>query len=142
MNKIEFIPHTADIALKISANSIEKLFRLAAEGWLISVYESQHKFNLGEKDIKLHEPSIEILLVEFLNELNYLLQVKKWIFHSIAEIEISKTGEDLFLSTIINGDFIEDKNLELKEEIKAVTYHNLEIKQTDDFFSTTIIFDI
>lgn len=127
------IEHTADWALEVRAPDLAGLFEQAALGmnWLMGVtFEPDRRV---EHRISLSAADYESLLVAFLNEI-------------LFEMEINSIGFDTF-EVQLDG-FRLDANLhgaplkEVKKAIKAVTYHNLKIRQTHDGFETTIVFDV
>ncbi|MFZ0453492.1 MAG: archease [Ignavibacteriaceae bacterium] len=137
-----FIDHTADIAVEVKADTIEDLFTASAFAWQESVIE-KNGINLSDKrEINISELSYEELLVRFLDELNFLFLTKKWIMGDINRIVIQKENNKVNLRTIITGENCDDNRHQLKVEIKAVTFHQIEIKKVNNEYSTRIIFDI
>lgn len=134
------IEHTADIAIEVMADSLEELFLVAALGWKEIVIEGEIKKNENIK-LKLEGNSLESLLVMFLDKLNYYFLVKEWCFNSVAELKIDEVNGVFTLISYLLGDNINDDNY-LKEEIKAVTYHQMEIIKSNNNYSTKIIFDV
>lgn len=136
-----FIDHTADIAAEIIGSSLEELFSAGADAWLDSIVDDS-KFESDDSiEIDLSASSGEELLVSFLNELNYLLITKKWLSLEILSFKIDSFEENWELSAELNGTEIK-KDFQLKNEIKSVTYHQVEIKKTNGNYSTLVVFDI
>lgn len=136
-----FIDHTADIALEIKGNSIEELFMAAAFGWKEAVSDSKVS-SKEELSFALEEDSLEELLVRFLDELNFLFETKKLLMAEVEEIVIKK-DENLFkLHSKIFGEVPDESKHQLKAEIKAVTFHQMDIRQEGMDFRTRIVFDI
>lgn len=137
-----FIDHTADIAVELIADSFEELIIEALISFNEAVFNTMDICN-NEKveEINLTESDREKLLVSFLNEINFILTVKKWASKCIYDISII-TKDDIFnlfgkLKVCnLNAD------IELKEEIKSVTYHQMEIKEESGKLFTRIVFDI
>jgi len=142
MKKFKFIDHTADIAVEVYGETLEKLFENSAEAWLTSVLEEIPAERKEIKSIELEANSIEELLVDFLNELNYLLLTKKWIYSSPKNLEIIQTKDSYQFKAAIYGEEFSNERYRLKEEIKAVTYHQMKIEKTENYFKTIIVFDI
>jgi SHS2 domain-containing protein len=134
-----FIDHTADIAVEIKADSVEELFTASSLAFKEAVMESGTKKGDEKFFLKLNSHSLETLLVNFLNELNFRLIYKNKIFHHIDEIKINQMDEWYFECILLEDDIDEDK---IKTEIKSVTYHQMTIKKIDGQYSTRIIFDI
>ena len=137
----KFIDHTADIAAELTGSSLDELFTAGAEAWLFSIVG---EINIEEDDsmeLELSAASKEELLVTFLNELNYLLITKKWLCSSIQSIKIFDDVDGCELSAELKGVKLKD-DIQLKQEIKSVTYHQLEIVEKEGNYSTLVVFDI
>ncbi|AFH48958.1 Hypothetical protein IALB_1248 [Ignavibacterium album JCM 16511] len=138
-SKHTYISHTADIAFDVEADSIEELFIESFKGWLESVVEITKFEPSDEIEIKLKSESLEQLLVDFLNEINFLLTVKKVLCLEVKKIEVNANE---FLMRVLLGTVELNDNLILKEEIKSVTYHQMEIKNENGKYFVRVVFDI
>lgn len=138
-SKHTFIEHTADIAFDVSADSVEELFLESARAWRLSVIGDVAGKALSNLNLEISAGSLEELLVNFLNELNYFLTSQKWLSAIFNDFIIDKTN--FLLIAGVSGFQIDD-SIELKEEIKSVTYHQMEIIKIDNIFSTRVVFDI
>ena len=137
----EFVDHTADIAVEISGSSLDELFSAGAEAWFVSIVD-EIKIEADDlMEIELMAASKEELLVTFLNELNYLLITKKWLCSFIQSIKIFDDTDGCELSAELKGIKLKD-DLQLKQEIKSVTYHQVEIIEREGNYSTLVVFDI
>lgn len=140
MKKYQFLSHTADVRLKIEADNLEELFSIALEamGNLIkkdscSIESEQKEFS---ESIEISSIDATSLLIDFLSEVLAYTQENKIIYCYIKFEKLT----DNFLKAKIFGDKKVDK---FDEDIKAVTYHEAEIKKNkDNNFETIIIFDI
>jgi SHS2 domain-containing protein len=81
-----FLDHTADIAVEVSGESLEVLFLSSASAWKESVVEQKELSGGDTKNISISSELLEILLVQFLSELNYFLLAKKWLMDYIGEL--------------------------------------------------------
>ncbi len=140
--RYKFIDHSADIAVEVSANTIENLFKISCSAWRKVVLDNINLFSIEEKEINLEAQSIEELLVRFLNELNYYLYSDHWLFNSILSLSIINEKKIFQLKAKVAGEPLDNNIHRLKEEIKAVTYHHLKIVKKDNLFTTIIVFDI
>lgn len=136
-----FLEHTADIAAEVSGGTLEELFAAAAKVWQISAADYKNNLVCENKHLNLSANSAEELLVDFLNELNFLLCTKKWFFVKISSIKIEKDSDSFILQLQLLGS-ADISKIKLKEEIKSVTYHQLDIKKDKNGFKTIIVFDI
>ena len=137
-----FFDHTADIAVDVEADTLDELFIASAYAWRDSISDDRKSSQSQERSLILSENSLEILLVTFLGELNYLYQSESWMMDSIQYIEIYEEGDVWKLSIKILGGNFNRIDMKLKSEIKAITYHQMEIKEENGKFSTRIVFDI
>ena len=137
----KFIDHTADIACEISGDTIDELFTAASEAWRSSVVEETNYCEIETKTIELESFSKEQLLVDFLNELNFLLFTRKWLFNLIVDISITKKNGEWEIKAEIEGMPLSSE-IKLKQEIKAITFHQMEIEKKGNKYSTLLVFDI
>ncbi len=132
------IDHTADAGIAVSGGTREEFFERAAFGmfWLIASVESVAPVTLRE--IELRAGDLESMLVKWLSELNYLHQVEGLVF-SRFEIDTLRDG---LLQGRAYGDAAGGDESRVFGEIKAVTFHGLDVIEHDGHWSATIIFDL
>lgn len=133
------LSHTADIAFELEADSLEELFTEAFNVWLLSVVELNDFNSDSSYEVKLKADSLEQLLVDFLNELNFLLLVKKLLSVKVEKLIINEI--DISLCAELRIIKIND-TIELKDEIKSVTYHQMEIVRSEGKYKARVVFDI
>lgn len=131
----EEIEHTADVALRVHGEDLRALFENAARGMmhLIGGRPLPGEITFHET-ISLQAPDWEILLVDWLTELLYLIEERELFFSQIVIHRVS----DLTLEAEISG----GPAAKASKHVKAVTYHNLSIRHTDDGYETTVVFDV
>ena len=136
----KFIDHTADIACRVWGDTLEELFIAAADAWRSSVVEEMSYCERETKIITLDSFSKEQLLVDFLNELNFLLFTRKWLTNLITDISIGNNN-GWQLKAELEGMPLSNR-IKLKQEIKAITFHQMEIEKEGNKYSTLLVFDI
>jgi SHS2 domain-containing protein len=131
----EEIEHTADRALRICGSDLRELLLNAARG-INSLLGAP--CNAGTepaaKAVELEAEDAEGLLVEWLSELAYWAESELLVFHRFDLHSLSPTH----LKATIHGSRV----TQLENHIKAVTYHDLEIIQTEDGLTATVVFDV
>jgi len=137
-----FKDHTADIAVDIEADSLNELFTAAAFSLRESISDDKIVGLSESKSLTFHDESLEILLVDFLSELNFLFQSESWMMSSVHSLDISKELDIWNLLVVIVGGNFNRNQTKLKSEIKAVTYHQMAIQEINGQFCTRIVFDI
>lgn len=135
MKKYEILEHKADLKIRAFGKDKKELF----SNILLVMAESQKPEIKGKqknkRQIKIKSLDLAVLLVDFLSEVLYLSQVNKEIYF---DINFKK-----FSNTEIEGELIGQKVARFGEDIKAVTYHSLDIHQKKDkTWEATILFDI
>ena len=137
-----FIEHTADIAVEIVSESIEKLFSDACTAWNEAVLININPKFIDSKKFIFDAQTEEELLVELLSELNFQLFTKKWVFTAVNNILLEKQEDNFHLVIEIFGQPLNENDHEIKVEIKAVTFHQLKIEKRNNKYTTIIVFDI
>jgi SHS2 domain-containing protein len=137
----ELFDHTADIGVHAYGNSVSDIFEQGARSMYSILFHNQiPEVELkGEFEIKLQSSDLEQLLVDWLDELLFIYSTENIL---INDFKIDIDLDKFTLDARIKGEELTDEQLKETIEIKAVTYHMLEIKKTDDSWTATIIFDI
>jgi SHS2 domain-containing protein len=129
------IEHTADRALMIYGSDLQELLINAAGGMNSLLVQEYNDFSLQEeKSVELDAIDSESLLVEWLSELAYWAETELLVFHKFDLHSVSPTH----IKATVRGNRV----AQLENHIKAVTYHNLEIIQTDEGLTATVVFDV
>ncbi len=141
MKEFEILEHTADIGIMVYGKNKREVFINAARGMfeIIAGETKNLKENFYDK-IKLEAESLEDLLIAWLNELLYTSETKLVILSKFKIKELS----DYQIKAEIGGIKINRLDRKIEKEIKAVTYHRLEIKKDEEsgLWRAQVIFDI
>lgn len=136
MPKYEYLPHPADLKIWTVGKNQKELFINAASGMLAFLYPDCPKAcRLAKKPAKINLKAndIKALMVDWLSEILYLSDTKNICFNKFNFKKI--TAEEI--QAEIFGCPAKAQN-----DIKAVTYHGLEIKKTKTGWQAVILFDI
>ncbi|MBA7573787.1 Protein archease [subsurface metagenome] len=141
MKEFEILEHTADIGIAAYGKTKREVFINAAKGMfeIIAGENKNPKENFYDK-IKLEADNLEGLLFAWLNELLYIGETRLVILNKFRIKELS----DFQIKAEIGGTKINPPSVKVEKEIKAVTYHRLEIKKDEEsgLWSAQVIFDI
>lgn len=141
MWKYEYIDHTADLGIEIVADTIEEIYSAALFVMFDNLVELERIDARKKFRIRIRGKSFEEILFNLLKKLLEDFYIKGVI---CKELKILQLKNNLLKAEIygdiISGDDFPDNIF--KYEIKAITYHNLEIKKIDNKYTVTIIFDI
>lgn len=138
MPSYTLIEHTADIGLELRAPTLEELFRQAALG-LLQVLGPQAPARPKEaRSVSLEGSEPAELLVGWLNEILFRLETQQLL---PAEVEVHEVG-DRRLRGVIRGQRLEPQYHQLQREVKAATWHQLELRREDDGWFARIYLDL
>lgn len=139
----EVIEHTADIGLRCFGHNAPELFEQAALG-MFSIIGSRRKgvkipaADVAEQHIVVQAGNQEELLVAWLSELLGLSDARDLMCRDVRITELSATR------VIASARLIPKKEqfYEFHNEIKAVTYHNVNIREFEGLLLAEVLFDV
>ncbi|NOY07040.1 MAG: archease [Chlorobi bacterium] len=138
-----FIEHTADIGLEIKADSEKELFQKALEGFTALICRSGEIRNNRTFAINVSAKDKGALLVEWFNECIYLFEIHGFIPDRIKTISISRLHDgSVAIQARVVGDTYDPERHVLNMEVKAATYHNLDVDLSHPPFTARIFFDL
>ena len=138
MKPYELIDHTADVVIKAYGKNISEAFENAAKGMFDIITDSSEIESVGQYDIHLEAQDLEQLLVDWLSELLFLNSAKNLVF-GFFKVELDE--EKCHLSARVFGEKYNISKHKMGVEIKAVTYHMLEVKNKRPYH-VQVLFDI
>lgn len=142
--KYEILEHVADLKIKAYGKDLAELFVNMALGLASQQVISPEKVEdlkpSGDwEEVDIKSADLNSLLVDWLNEILYRSDVNEKIY---IEFEIEDldppAGGPVKIKAKILGAAVQEKNI----EIKAATYHNLEIIKNTGGYEVVVIFDI
>lgn len=125
--------HTADWELEVWAPDLRGLLEHAARGMYHLAGARLEQGRLVKRDFELPFSDEEILIVDFLSELLFLAEDEGLAFD---EYKLKFVDDKLHVELI--GAPIDA----IDKEIKAVTYHKLEVRHSPNGVQVNIIFDV
>jgi SHS2 domain-containing protein len=138
MEKYDIIDHTSDVAIRAYGKDLKSLFENCALGMFDIIADLEGLKATVNFPLECSGDTPEELLVNWLDELLYNFYTKGIIFCSFNIREISQNN----LTAEVSGRHIGENRNRLKTEIKAVTYHDLNIKKTKNGLKVEIVFDV
>lgn len=141
MKKFEFLDFaTADIAFKAYGKTLGEAFGNAALAMFDVMFDTSKIEFRKEKKVEMEGEDLKSLLFDFLSELLYLFDVEKLVF-SDFKVDIEKEGNKYKLKAICRGEELRE-GMEAKTEVKAVTYHRMEIKREESLWVIQVVLDV
>jgi SHS2 domain-containing protein len=136
MKPYELIEHTADVGVKAHGKTVAEAFEHAAKGMFDIITDESTIDPVGQYDIQLEAPDLEQLLVDWLSKLLFLNDAQDLVF---GKFQVTLTGNRLTASVF--GEKYDIKKHGMGVEIKAVTYHMLQVQEKKPIF-VQVLFDI
>lgn len=135
----EILEHTADIGLKIKADSLESAFLDSARG-LFDIMIEVKKETVPSIDIPIaiEAENLERLFISWLKELLLIFDTRRIVIKSFWFDEIS---DNRLIATVSGSKFDSAKHFQ-KIEIKAVAHHDMRFVRDSGSFSAQVLFEI
>lgn len=132
------IDHTADIGIEVVADDRPTLFERAAWGTFAMLTDVRSVESEESRTVEVEGKNQEDLMVNWLSELNFLHITEHELFSRFKVEEMS----DKHLAATVHGEAIDRERHPIYTEIKAITYHGLEIVQEDGTWRVQVIYDM
>jgi len=130
----------ADVAFEACGRTLEELFVNCAKATFESMTDLKKVPPEITELVKLENKTIEDLLFDWLAELIYLKDYRAMFFSDFS-VKIYK-NKLYHLEGEAKGEAINPKKHEMRADVKAVTYHLLEVKKTNSTWKAKLILDI
>ncbi len=134
----ELFEHTADVGIRVQAETLETLLAEAAAG-LFSVIVANLDAVRPVQGMAFRVEASERsdLLHDWLEELLYVFSTRHLVF---CQFEVVLTGEGLTAS--VRGEPVDLARHQLDSEVKAVTYHGLKVEKHPEGWLAEVILDL
>ena len=138
MKKFEYFDVTADIGFYAFGKNLNEAFENGGLA-IFNIISNTDNIN-PQKSIEFEITSEDevSLLYDYLEELLFYHEVEFMLFSEFI-IEIEKTDDDYHLKAIIKGEDINWDKHERDCEIKAITFHQMEVNMYDDVWLKAIV---
>jgi len=142
--KFEFFDVTADIGYWAYGKTLEEVFENAALAMFNVITNTQNVAKIETKEIYIESEDKVSLLYDFLEELLVLQEVDLILFsefHVDIKNVIKDDGEVYILNSAVTGENIDWNIHERKSEVKAITFHMMEVL-CEDICKVRVILDL
>jgi SHS2 domain-containing protein len=133
----EVIDHTAEVGIVSYGRSLEELFANAAVGMMSFLIDPATVRPVAQRTIMVDAADRAELLIAWLNELLVLLNADGFIPGRFTVQELTDTR----LRAEVEGEPVDPTRHRFRLDVKAATYHGLEIKR-NGLWQARIIFDV
>lgn len=138
-DRFEFIPHTADVAVVVQGESLQRVFENAALALFDVITDTDLVRDVVSLYVEVRSTDLESLFVDWLNELLFLSESEEKLFCRFEVLDLAETH----IYAVVWGESVHRPRHRIKAGVKAVTYHDLEIKRGDDgSWMARVVFDV
>ena len=138
MKKFEYFDVTADIGFYAFGKNLNEAFENAGLAMFNIISNTD---NIGQDKSITFEITSEdevSLLYDYLEELLFYHEIEFALF-SAFDVKIKKKNENYYLTATIKGEDIDWDKHERNCEIKAITFHQMEVKKNDNVCLKAIV---
>jgi SHS2 domain-containing protein len=140
MKKFEFLDiTTADTAFVAYGKDLNKVFENAALAMFEVMINTKQIKPKIKKTVKVKNDDLKGLLFGWLNELLIFYGSDNLAF---SKFEVKVDEKKIELKAVLYGEKIDVKKHEVRTEVKAATYHKMEIKKLNGNWEAKVIVDI
>lgn len=130
--------HTGDVGVVVTGRSLPELFENAAKALFCVITDRRCVRRRLEECISLEAPDLESLLVAWMGELLFLFDARGLLFRSF-KMEGLQRGS---LQAKAWGEPYDAGRHPIKTGVKAVTYHQIRIRENRGVWKAVVILDI
>ncbi len=135
MDRYKVMDHTADLMIRSFGETLEECFANAGYALFDQTVDLSNVDLIQKVHFEISEEVIEDRLYSFLSELLFIEDCDNLI---LKEIKVSFEGQKIICNA--RGEHLDRSKHRTRSEIKAVTYHMLDIDTKTP--SVTVIFDV
>lgn len=138
MKKYEYFDVTADIGFKAYGNNMNEAFENAGLAIFNIISDTKDISPNIAKSFEITSEDEVSLLYDYLEELLFFHEVDFMLFCEF-DLNIEKVDGNYFLKATIWGEPIDWNKHERKTEIKAITFHRMEVNKTNHYGLQAIV---
>ncbi len=136
--KFIYLDHPADAKFQAFGHSLEEAFSHAALAVASLMWEPEKVKCSQRRAMLVQGKDLEQLLFKFLSEILYLFEAKGFLLARVKEMKIRQGEKNFSLEAVLEGDSL-NQNYPLFGEVKAITYHDMIIRQNGDFLLQVVV---
>jgi SHS2 domain-containing protein len=132
------LDHTADLGIRVYGTDLKDLFEGAGRALMHLMVKAEIPSKTHSMKISVSGEDLADLMVRWLGEILYLFAGENLVVTSIRMGSVSSSALEATLETAP----FEPEIHETLREIKAVTYHQIEVTEMPNGWETKVIFDV
>jgi SHS2 domain-containing protein len=132
------IDHPADLGVEAWGATLAQAYEQAATGLMSVILDLSSVEAHVSREVVLEASDSEHLLVKWLAEVLYLYDGEKFVSR---EFSVSQLRRDSLRATVLGETFVAEKHV-TRLDVKAVTYHQLVVEETNTVSRIRVFLDI
>ncbi|MFQ5744042.1 MAG: archease [Acidobacteriota bacterium] len=132
------IEHTADLGFDIWAPDLPGLYSEAVGALAELCYDRIAVLANQQRTLRIVGGSNEERLVRWLQEIYFWLEAESWLAAGAVDVRCDGAA----VSGTVLGELYDSERHTVHTEIKAITYHEMEIRLVGELWRTTVIIDV
>ena len=138
MHRYKLFDHTADLGVEVHGKTVNELFANAAFAVFDVLADLSHVSPIVERKIVVDGEGWEDLLVNYLREILYMYNGEGLLLKEFSVFDI----DPRHLEGKVAGEPFDPAKHTINTEIKAVTYHQVAVKEDQGMWTGRVIFDV
>ncbi|RAP51567.1 MAG: hypothetical protein BZ133_02850 [Methanosphaera sp. SHI613] len=140
MDRFNYFETTADIGIEVTSSNLNDAFINSALATMNLVTDVDKIEAVKTEMVDLESEDLDALLYDWITEIIMLMNSD---FFIASRYELNITRDDNYkLHATLHGDVYDTTKYNYKTEVKAITYHLMQIEQDDDKYHLRFIVDI
>jgi SHS2 domain-containing protein len=136
--EFELLDHPADLGFRAYGASLEKLFANCAQALVHIILDASNIQAVQQVSLSAEGGDYESLLVNWLNEVLYYVDGKRIALRTFDISQVSETR----IECSARGEARDPQRHPPKLAVKAVTYHQLKVRQTENGWMAEVYVDV
>ena len=134
----KLLDHPADLGIEAWGETVAQAFEQAATGLMSVIVDLSSVGTQASREVTLQASDLEVLLVKWLTEVLYLYDGESFVGR---EFNIDPLQDSTLRATIRGEEFAAEKHA-TQLDVKAVTYHQLNVEQAATGARVQVFLDI
>jgi SHS2 domain-containing protein len=138
MKRYRVLDHTADLGLQVFGRTVEELFVNGAYALFDLLVDLEQAKSTNERIITAAGADWHELWINYLRECLYLFNGAGLIVRECCILSLNQS----LVTARLQGELFDPARHRIKQEIKAVTYHQASVQTTAQGWEGTVILDV
>ena len=135
-NVFEFLPHTADVRMRVAAPDLPALLGDALRGLMAVLGPHPESDQPARRLIAVHSADLTALLIDFLNEALSLALTNLETYDELVVVDLDVEA------AVLHAELAGHRVSGFDDDVKAVTYHEADLVRDGGGWQSLVVFDI